>query len=214
MDQISWGRPGESMAVDTEAFSELMHRVRRGDADALQAVMDGYGQAIRREVRFTLLDTRLRRFVGDSDVYQSVVIRFFAGMREGSFRIESPVDLVRLLKGITRTRIAELVRFWHAQRRDLSRTTNDDALLFSNASDKGQSPDEVLVRAEMSAAIQRRLTPRDLEILRLRDDGLSWTGISAQLNGVSGEAVRKQHMRAMSRIAAEIKESDVGEFEL
>jgi len=196
------------MTVQLEAFSELMLRVRQGDADALRVVLDDYGEAIRREVRFTLLDTRLRRFVGDSDVYQSVVIRFFAGMRNGNFRVDSSTDLVRLLKGIARNRIAELVRFWHAQRRDVSRTTNDDTVLSFDVSKHELTPDEVLARAETAAAIQQRLAPRDLEIMQLRDDGQSWQEIAGRLSAVSGEAIRKQHMRALSRIAAELNHCD------
>lgn len=187
-----------------EGFSELMLRVRQGDADALEAVLDEYGEAIRREVRFTLLDTRLRSFVGDSDIYQSVIFRFFSRMREGDFQIETPADLVRLLKGIARTRIAELVRFWHAQRRDLSRNVSNELVLSANATDTDGGPDELLARAELAEAIQKRLSSRDSEILQCREDGLNWSEIAVRLGVSSGEAVRKQHTRSLARIAAEL----------
>lgn len=193
-----------SMPVESDVFSELMLRVRQGDAGALQSVLDDFGEAIQREVRFTLLDTRLRRFVGDSDVYQSVILRFISGMRDGHFQIETPKDLVRLLKGIARTRIAELVRFWHAQRRDLSRTAVTEDALFGQVSEGEFSPIDVLEQAELAAAVQDRLTPRDCEILRLRDEGLSWSDIAIHLGAFSGEAIRKQHTRSLARIAAEL----------
>ncbi len=191
------------MSVDTANFADLILRVRAGDAEAVEAVMTNYGEALQREVRFTLLDSRLRRFIGDSDVFQSVIFRFFDGMREGSFTVETPTDLVRLLKGIARNRIAELVRFWHAQRRDLSRNAEYDAALTTDPCDEADSPGHVLARAELASRIQKRLEVRDCEIMLLRDEGLSWSVIAERLGAVSGEALRKQHTRAMAQIAAE-----------
>jgi len=194
------------MSVDTQNFANLILRVRDGETGAVEEVMTRYGEALQREVRFTLLDSRLRRFIGDSDVFRSVIFRFVNGMREGSYTVETPTDLVGLLKGIARNRIAELVRFWHAQRRDLSRNTDYDAALTTDASDESESPDHVLARAELASCIQGRLEVRDCEIMLLRDEGLSWSAIAERMGAVSGEALRKQHTRALAQIAAEFSQ--------
>jgi DNA-directed RNA polymerase specialized sigma24 family protein len=194
------------MNVDTQNFADLILRVRAGDTEAVEAVMTHYGEALQREVRFTLLDSRLRRFIGDSDVFQSVIFRFVNGMREGSYTVETPTDLLRLLKGIARNRIAELVRFWHAQRRDLSRNADYDAALTADPSDEAETPDHVLARAELASCIQERLEVGDCEIMLLRDEGLSWSAIAERLGAVSGEALRKRHTRAMAQIAAEFSQ--------
>lgn len=193
--------------TEVEKFTGQMLRVRQGDHEAMSEILSEYGEAIQREVRFTLLDARLRRFVSDSDVFQSVVCRFYSGMQNGSFTISEPADLVRLVKGIARTRIAELVRFWHAKKRDLSRAINIDNDALEIAS-KLISPDESLARAELVAAVQNRLNANDSKILEFRDEGLSWDEIASRLNAISGEAIRKQHSRSISRIADELNSCD------
>jgi hypothetical protein len=190
------------MQLDSsKRFAALMVSVQQGDADAFGELLREYGESIRREIRFTLLDRRLRRFVGDSDVYQSVVVRFFSGVRDGHFKIESSEELVRLLKGITHTRIAELVRYWHAQRRDLSRTdslTDNSSVLVQ---DDQVLPLDALEFQEVVTSMEKALTPMDRQILRWRDEGAAWSEIAARLGAVSGEAARKQHERALALVA-------------
>jgi len=59
--------------VATGDFSQRVTRAQQGDADALERLLTDYGDAIQREIRFCLLVQRLRRVVGESDVYQSVI---------------------------------------------------------------------------------------------------------------------------------------------
>jgi DNA-directed RNA polymerase specialized sigma24 family protein len=193
------------MILPKPTFSELLARVREGEPEALRLLLVEYGDAIRREVRFTLLDARLRRFVGESDVYQSVVMRFFSGAIDGNFTIDSAEDLVRLLKGIARTRIAELIRFWHAQRRNISRNTELGE--SSQLADNLRSCGVVLETAELAEAAASLLAPADRQILAWRENGWSWQRIAEQLGAPSSDAVRKQHERALARIAAQLDRS-------
>jgi RNA polymerase sigma factor (sigma-70 family) len=193
--------------IDRPEFTELMRLVRQGDGESLRILLDEYGEAIEREIRFALLDAKLRNVVGESDVFQSVVLRFFRGLRDGRFSIDGPDDLVRLLRGIVRVRTAELVRFWHAERRDVSR----NAPLASDQS--GPIPDgaasawEVLETVELARTACQRLSERDRQILQWREDGLTWPEIAGRLHAVSAESVRKQHERALAKIARQLGES-------
>lgn len=185
-------------------FSELMESVRRGDVEALDKLLFEYGDAVRREARFTLLDTRLRRFIGESDIYQTVVMRFVAGLREGNFLIDSPEDLIRLLKGIARTRVAELVRYWHAQRRNLSREADLKASGTEQLSTLDAGPLELLAQAESLQQVNSRLSALDQKIFAWRDVGQTWSEIAARLDATSADAVRKQHERALAKVAADL----------
>lgn len=193
----------EYRAMQTQCFADLMELVQQGDGSAFQVILDEYGEAIQREVRFTLLDLRLRSCIGESDVFQSVVLRFFSGMREGQYHVETPRDLVGLLKGIARTRVAELARYWRAQRRDVRRNLSLSAIDAEEARDNDRRVVDVLADAELAQAAGDRLSPQDRQILDWRDDGLSWAEIASRLGFMSAGAVRKRHERSLSRIAIE-----------
>lgn len=182
-------------------FSELVSRVQQGDAEAFSQLLDEYGDAIQREIRFTLIDLRLRRFVGDSDVYQSVAYRLFVGFRDGRFDVETPKELINLLKGIARTRIAELVRFWHAQRRDLSLNT---ALPENcDVNHRSPTPEAIVEHSEWFDKVSQALSQRDRQIVDWQDEGLSWVDIAQRLGAASHEALRKQHGRALAKVSSQ-----------
>jgi hypothetical protein len=191
------------MSEPSQPFSELIRLVQQGDAAAFERLMDEYGEAIKREVRFTLLDVRLRRCVGESDVYQSVCLRFFSGLQDGRFCLESPRDLVRLLKGIARTRVAELVRFWRAQRRDMGRHLSLSEVEV--AGEPSRRPLDTLADAELARMVEERLSPEDRRILDWRNDGLTWLEIATQLGRGSGESIRKRHERTLHKLALELR---------
>jgi hypothetical protein len=196
------------MSEPSQSFSELIRLVQQGDAAAFERLMDEYSDAIKREVRFTLLDARLRRCVGESDVYQSVCLRFFSGLQEGRFCLESPQDLVRLLKGIARTRVAELVRFWRAQRRDLGRHLSWTEVAGEVANESSPRLLDTLADAELARMVDERLSPEDRRILDWRSDGLTWLQIATQLGGCSGDSVRKRHERTLHKLVLELRPQD------
>ena len=58
-------------------IAELIGRVRDGDARAAEELVRRYEPLIRREVRFRLHDSRLRRVFDSMDVCQPVLASFF-----------------------------------------------------------------------------------------------------------------------------------------
>jgi len=64
-------------------LTTLIERIRRGDSEAVRLFVDEYQGAVEREVRFALLDRRLRRIVSESDVKQSVIMRFVVDLWAG-----------------------------------------------------------------------------------------------------------------------------------
>ncbi len=103
-------------------FRDLIARIRSGDHEAVRLLQEEYGEALEREVRFALYDSRLRRIIGESDVCQSVLMRFCVGLWAGNYEIETPAQLLALLKTMVRSRVVDWARYAKSDRRDIRRS--------------------------------------------------------------------------------------------
>jgi DNA-directed RNA polymerase specialized sigma24 family protein len=190
--------------VATGDFGQLVKRAQDGDADAMERLLAEYGDAIQREIRFCMLDQRLRRVVGESDVFQSVIAQFALKLRDGQYHFDTPSDLVGLLKTMARAHVAHLARFWQARRRDLRKNTGIDAEGVTEPAAHDPTASTVVARVEMLELALARLSDRDRQILDWRQDGVIWQEVARRLNVPSSEALRKQHERAVARVAQEV----------
>jgi DNA-directed RNA polymerase specialized sigma24 family protein len=196
------------MLMSDESLAGLLERIRADDPAAVKVFLDRYGDAIQREVRFCLLDQRLRRVVGESDIFQSVVSGFVRGLQSGRLEVAEPRALLALLRQMTRIRVAFHSRFWSAQRRDLARTEplppdTSQASLRVEATAARQ-----VEQSDLLSAVMQRLPARDLEILNWRLEGTSWDDIARRTGASSGEAVRKRHSREIDRVSQELMPDD------
>ncbi len=167
--------------------------------------MDLYQGAVQREVRFALLDRRLRRVVSESDVKQSVMMRFVVGLWAGKYEFDEPKQVAGLLKAMVRARVADLARHWKAEKRDLRKNAplSDPGAVV--AAIRERSPSEIVADAEIFAKIQTRLNDEERQILKLRQDGHSWHDLAAVLGSQrSPEALRKRYERSLSRVSKEL----------
>lgn len=185
-------------------FAQLVARAQQGDAEALERLLKDYGDAIQREIRFCLLDQRLRRVVGESDVYQSVVAQFALKLREGRYHFDAAGDLVGLLKTMARTHVAHLARFWQARRRDLRKDTGLDAEGVAEMPAHDPTASSVVARVELLEHALARLSDRDRQILDWRQEDVAWTEIARRLDVPNAEALRKQYKRALTLAAREV----------
>lgn len=188
----------------TGDFGKLVGLAQKGDVDAMERLLKEYGDAIQREVRFCMLDQRLRRVVGESDVFQSVIAHFALKLREGQYHLETPSDLVGLLKTMARNHVAHLARFWHSQRRDLRKNTVIGGEGFTEPTARDSTASSVVERVEMLELALASLSDRDRRILDWRQDGVTWPEVARRLNVPSSEALRKQHERALGRVAQKV----------
>nr|AKB95222.1 RNA polymerase sigma factor [uncultured bacterium] len=187
----------------TGDFAELVQRAQDGDAEAMDRLLHEYGDAIQREIRFHLLDRQLRRVVGESDVFQSVIAQFAFKLRDGQFHFDTPGHLVALLKTMARTHVAHLARFWHARRRDLRKNTGMSAGIYE-PTDHDPTASTVVARVELLNRALERLSERDRRILDWRHENVTWPEVAQRLNVPSAEALRKQYERALARVAKEV----------
>lgn len=189
----------------TGGFIQLVERLRRGDASAVDVFLKEYGPAIHREVRFILLDARLRAIVSESDVCQSVLMHFFVGLWSGGYEFDQSSDLLGLLKKMVRCRVADLARRWTNLGRDVRRTVSADSGMEQVAAPNDETPSDIVIRSELLADIQRRLSEQNRMILSLRQERRTWAEIADQLKTDCGpETLRKQFERALAQLRREL----------
>ncbi len=188
----------------TREFRKLVQHAQDGDAEAMEQLLKEYGDAIHREIRFCLLDQQLRRVVSESDVFQSVIASFALKLRNGRFEFEKPGDLIGLLKAMARAHVAHVARFWHAKRRDLRRNTGMEAIGVIGVPDHDPMAANAVADVELLNLAMKHLPERDRQIFDWRQDNVPWPEIARRLDVPSSEALRKQHDRALARVAIAI----------
>jgi RNA polymerase sigma factor (sigma-70 family) len=186
---------------DDAAVRDLLARVRAGDPAAARELVDAYGPAVRRFARYRLGPPGRSPAVDSADVCQSVLASFLLRAAAGGYDALSVADLVHLLLGIARNKVRHWNRHETAARRDRGRTEPlpADAEL---ACGRTPPPDRVEFE-DLLAEAYRRLTPDEARLTDLRRQGRSWEEIGRDLDA-SPATLRKQHSRALGRIAREL----------
>jgi RNA polymerase sigma-70 factor (ECF subfamily) len=180
-----------------EEFGGLIRRVRAGDPATARVLVGQYESVIRRVVRFRLTDPRIRAAFDSMDVCQSVFCSFFVRAAHGEYDLEGPDQLARLLVRIARNKLVTHARKQAADKRDFRRADPDAAAGAS------PSPSRYAEAKELLEAVRGRLTPEELGLAELRQQGLDWAEIAGRL-GDNPVAVRKRFSRAMDRVAREL----------
>jgi hypothetical protein len=184
------------------SFAELIDHARRGDPTAARWLVEKYEWAIRREIRLSLLDSRLRRVIEESDVLQSVLGRFFLNLYAGQYGFDHPDQLARLLKEMVKAKVADRARYWTAARRDHRRQARATDSL--DGPSREPSPSRIVQDAELLLEFERRLSDQERAILALRRKGLRWPDVADAIGDGEPEAVRKRFERALARVCREL----------
>jgi RNA polymerase sigma-70 factor (ECF subfamily) len=187
---------------DSPSFLTLIRRVRNRDSQAATDLVRQYESVVRLEVRMRLADPRMRRVLDSMDICQSVLASFFTRAAAGQFDIDQPNQLVRLLVGMARNKVAFQARTQRAQRRDNRRLQSYDPEIFEPAA-VGPRPDDVVAHAELIDAVRERLNDEERQLTDLRGQGLEWADIAARVGGTP-QARRKQLARALDRVSREL----------
>jgi hypothetical protein len=185
----------------------LLDRVRHGDDMAVRELVERFGPAVQRELRFRMIDQRLGRFVLGSDLIQSTLTRFLLGLQLGRFQLRNSDDLRRVLRTLARRQVVDSARYWKADRRDVrrNRQLDMDGDSVRSATTSADTPSRILAYRELIALALSRIGPLDRQIAAWRQGGLGWQEILERCPGFpSAEALRKAHQRTMRQIALEI----------
>jgi RNA polymerase sigma-70 factor (ECF subfamily) len=179
-------------------FSDLIARMRGGDARAAEELFRKYEPVIRMEVRRQMRDPRLRRAFDSMDVCQSVLGSFFVRASLGQYDLDDPAEVVKLLVGMARNKATEQARKERRQCRDNRRV---EPLSDQQAEVPAPcpSPSAIVAGEELLRAAQGELTEEERQLAERRARGQSWAEIVAELGGTM-EARRKQMERAIARV--------------
>jgi RNA polymerase sigma-70 factor (ECF subfamily) len=194
---------------EPEPYADLIHRVRRGDADAAEELWRRYEPLLRREVRLRLRDPRLRRLFDETDVCQSVMASFFVRAAAGQFDIDGPEKLQRLLLQMGRNKVTTHARRHSTQRRDFRR---EEGLPEEGdvAAGAAPSPSQNVVWRDLLQRFRERLGEEERQLADLRAQGREWAEIAAELGGTP-DGRRVQLKRAVTRVSRELGLDDAEE---
>jgi RNA polymerase sigma-70 factor (ECF subfamily) len=187
--------------ASASTFADFIRRIRAGEAGAIEELVRLHEPVIRLEVRSRLRAPGLRRLFDSMDICQSVLVGFLVRAQADCFDLAEPRDLVKLLVGITRNKLAARVRYYRQKRRDTRREEAADPR-WEAAAD-APSPSRLFSAREELERVQRRLSAEERQLLELRQQGMEWAEIAARLGGTP-QARRKQLDRALDRVTAEL----------
>jgi RNA polymerase sigma factor (sigma-70 family) len=192
----------ESLGGDGTTFADFFRLIRTGDESAAAELVRRYEPALRLEIRLRLLDPKLRRLLDPADISQSVLASFFIRAATGQFDLDSPANLMALLRTMARNKVAHQARKQQTLRRDVRRDVSlgDDEFTLV-ATDP--SPSRLAIGREMLEAFRGRLSLEERRMADLRSQGFEWPEIAKQLGGTA-QARRKQLARAVERVAEQL----------
>jgi RNA polymerase sigma-70 factor (ECF subfamily) len=185
--------------ADAASFTELLHRVRLGDADAARDLVREYERDVRIAVRTRLSDPALRRQFDSMDICQSVWASFFLRAAAGQYELDEPAHLVALLTRMAQNKLAMQARSHHQQRRDVRRSQSI-ADSWDSPLDRSPGPERQAIDRDLLRRAYELMDPDVRRMADCRIRGSEWQDIALQMGGTSA-ARRKQFLRAMSSIA-------------
>lgn len=188
--------------AETRSFHDLIRQVRTGDSDAAAELVRRYEPTIRRAVRLRMFDRRLQRLLDSMDICQSVLANFFVRMAAGEYELDQPEQLLNLLVTMARNKLISHARKQHAECRD-GRRLVEGTLEQVEFAAPDPSPSRQVAAQELLLQVEGKLLPEEKELLELRNQGLTWEQVAAQLGG-SPVALRKKWSRALDRITREL----------
>jgi RNA polymerase sigma factor (sigma-70 family) len=185
-------------------YAEFVRRIRDGDEHAAAELVRRYEPEIRLEVRgwLRLRNPALRRVFDSMDICQSVLASFFTRAAFGEFDLDEPSQVIRLLVGMARKKVAEQARYHQRQRRDVRRIGDGDVEIGLGAT-TDETPSRLASGRELLQKFRERLLDEERRIADLRSKGFDWAAVAAELGGTP-EARRKQLARAVARVEQEL----------
>jgi hypothetical protein len=103
---------------------------------------------------------------------------------------------------MVRNKLSKAVRHERADRRDARRVEAAGVEEREVAGDEA-TPSQQIEAKDLLQQVHRRLSAEERRLVELRGQGCDWAGIAAEVGGTP-EGLRKQHARALARIAEEL----------
>jgi RNA polymerase sigma factor (sigma-70 family) len=187
----------------TQAFRDLLAKVRGGDQAAAAELVRQYETELRRAVRVRLTDPRLRRVLDSADVCQSVLAQFFVRVAAGEFDLDRPEQLLHLLVRMARNKVLDKARRQQADKRDQRRVDLAPAARLDELSGNAPGPERIVANQDLLSAVRRLLSEDERHLADQRAQGREWRDLSHEL-GAQPDALRKKLSRGLDRVLAQL----------
>jgi RNA polymerase sigma-70 factor (ECF subfamily) len=203
------GLPGAPSPDDAQPTQVLLDRVRRGDGDAVNGLLERHRDAIKRMID-RRMDRVVQRRVDASDIVQDVMIE--ANRRLGDYLANPTMPFQLWLRHMARDRLIDA----HRRHRVASTRSVDREVALppagpdaSQADMLGQFADRELTPAAAAtwrelerrfAAAVEQLEESDRQIVLLRHFEHLSTAEAAEALGLSKAAAGMRYLRAMRRL--------------
>jgi RNA polymerase sigma-70 factor (ECF subfamily) len=177
---------------DQSEARALLSRWQAGDEDAARELFELYVDRLVSLAR-QRISQRLGSRVDPEDVVQSVFRTFFKRTKDGTFTVEKPDDLWKLLARITVHKTFRQIAFHRAAKRnvDLEAAQSPGAQeRLLSLLDRGPTPEMANQFVDQIENFLTRLSPKDREILELRMQGYKDVEIAEKLN-ISDRTIRR-----------------------
>jgi RNA polymerase sigma-70 factor (ECF subfamily) len=191
--------------MSEEDFESFLARVRVGDEQAATDLVERYGSAIRREIRFRLTDPSLYRVLDEEDICQSVLASFFVRASLGQYDLHDPAQLRGLLLSMARNKLAYAARRQSTQKRGGRAVPAAVEGLSLPGGDA--TPSRIVAGRELLDRVRGRLSDEEQHVANLRGQGHDWAEIAKQLGGTA-DGRRMQLTRALDRVGRELGMDD------
>jgi RNA polymerase sigma-70 factor (ECF subfamily) len=157
-----------------------------------------YEPEVRRAVRMSLTDPRMRRIFDSGDICQSVMANFFVHVMGGSFDLADQGQLVRLLVAMARNKLVD-----HARKPAPWKETNADPAALDEMIGPEESPSHIVAQEELARALRAELSAEERRIGELRAAGVEWSEIAREVGGTA-DSTRKKLERAALRVCGRL----------
>jgi RNA polymerase sigma-70 factor (ECF subfamily) len=192
-----------------DRFDNLLTRLERGDG---AAAADVHRRYVRRLIALAQrqFEPWIRAKADHEDVVQSAFKSFFARFERGEFILSDWDDLWSLLAVITVRKCRRRQAALRRGRRDAAREValkdgGSDEACFSEVPDRGPTPDEAAILAELLECWLQNLTAGERAVTELGLQGLSTPQIAARLKRTE-RTVRRIHTSARDRLGMLLEE--------
>lgn len=184
-------------------LDELLQRLRAGDRVAAGDLWIRFEPEIRRMLQVRLWQSGLRGREETEDRLQSVALLFFDRLDRGKLDerlndLESPEELLNLLKKMAAGKYVDWIRRRSAQRRGEGKKRALETMKLDPTADETRAS-QALQHEELAQQGMALLDENERCIAELFRSGRNWQQIADEL-GTTREAVRKQFYRAVDRL--------------
>ena len=194
--------------IDDQKTQHLVALAKEGDQPAIDQLCRIYGERVRRIIRFRL-DTKLRPKLDSVDLVQDALILALGGLKDFTYRNEG--DFLRWLSRIAENKLHDIIKKFHADKRDIRKeisfnqkgNSNDSWFYGADEPIVTTTPSVIMRKKEALDRLEKALDtlkPEYKEVIVLkRIEGLSHAEIAERLNK-STNAVPMLLYRAMAAL--------------